>query len=263
MSFMRLAFVAAAALMLSSCILSPGKFVSTLHIGKDRSFTFTYVGEVILLDPASAMQKGMEDGLAGAGEPAEGGMVDLDAVGNAAEALDAAGNAADDVAGNVADIPKPAAPAAESAKSVAEAKAVAEALSREVGYRSVEYLGNNKFRVDYSMTGKLDRSFVYPVNMDAKSIIPWIAIEVRKDRTARIMAIAFGDQDMDMGAAGAAANPDSQPKERSGTFTFTTDAELVMQNNEEGMAPGPGKKVVWRVTPASKTVPTAVVRFAM
>ena len=250
MSFMRFAFVAAAALTLSSCILSPGKFVSTLHIAKDRSFTFTYVGEVILLDPASAMQQGMEEGLAGAGEPAEGGMIDLD----------------DDGVGNAVDVaepaaPKaPAAPAAETAQQIAEAKAVAEALSKEVGYRSVEYLGKNKFRVDYSMTGKLDRSFAYPINMDAKSIIPWLVVEVRKDRTARFQAIAFGDQDMDMGSA---AKPDSGPKERDGTFTFTTDAELVMQNNEAGMAPGPGKKVVWRVTPASKTVPTAVVRFAM
>jgi len=259
MSFMRFAFAAAAALLLSSCILSPGKFVSTLHIAKDRSFTFTYVGEVILLDPAGAMTKGMEDGLAGAGEPSEGGMVDLDAVGNAAGDMDVVGNAAVDIVGNTAGIPEPAAPAAESAKSIAEAKAVAEALSKEVGYRSVEYLGRNKFRVDYSMTGKLDRSFVYPINMDAKSIIPWIAVEVRKDRTARIMAIAFGDQQTDMANA---AKPDSGPKEREGTFTFTTDAELVMQNNEEGMAPGPGKKVVWRVTPTSKTVPTAVVRFA-
>lgn len=251
MSFMRFAFVAAASLLLSSCILSPGKFVSTLHIAKDRSFTFTYVGEVILLDPASAMSKGMEDGLNGAAEPAEpaeGGMIDLDA----------------DVSSNMVDVAEPAAPAAPSApavelaKSVAEAKAVAEALSKEVGYRSVEYLGNNRFRVDYAMTGKLDRSFVYPINMDAKSIIPWIAVEVRKDRTARIMAIAFGDQQTDMTSA---AKPDSTPKEREGTFTFTTDAELVMQNNEEGMAPGPGKKVVWKVTPASKTVPTAVVRF--
>jgi hypothetical protein len=252
MSFMRFAFAAAAALTLSSCILSPGKFVSTLHIGKDRSFTFTYAGEVILLDPASAMQKGMEDGLAGAGEPAEGGMVDLDS--------DVASNAVDDVTANLAAPPNAAAPAAESAQSVAEARAVAEALSKEAGYRSVEYLGKNRFRVDYSMTGKLDRSFVYPINMDAKSIVPWIAVEVRKDRTARVMAIAFGDQNMDMAGA---AKPDSQPKERSGTFTFTTDAELVMQNNEEGMAPGPGKRVVWKVTPASKTVPTAVVRFAM
>jgi hypothetical protein len=247
MSFLRFTFVAAAVLMLSSCILSPGKFVSTLHIAKDRSFTFTYVGEVILLDPASAMQQGMQDGLNGAAPLGE----ELNSMD---DEMDAVANAASESAP-----PAPAAPAAESAQRVAEAKAIAEALSKEVGYRSVEYLGNNKFRVDYSMTGKLDRSFVYPLNMDAKSIIPWIAVEVRKDRTARIMAIAFGDQDMEMGSA---AKPDSQPKERDGTFTFTTDAELVMQNNEEGLAPGPGTKVVWRVTPTSKTVPTAVVRFA-
>jgi hypothetical protein len=243
MSFMRFAFVAAAALTLSSCILSPGKFVSTLHIAKDRTFTFTYVGEVILLDPAAAMQEGMQDGLASTAPPGE-----------ALEGDDMMTNSVD--AGPAA----PAKPAAETAQQVAEAKAVAEALSKEVGYRSVEYLGKNKFRVDYSMTGKLDRSFVYPVNMDAKSIIPWLVVEVRKDRTARFQAIAFGDQDMNMGSG---AKPDSGPKERDGTFTFTTDAELVMQNNEDGMAPGPGKKVVWRVTPASKTVPTAVVRFAM
>ena len=245
MSLIRFAFVAAAALVLSSCILSPGKFVSTLHIGKDRSFTFTYAGEVILLDPASTMQQGMQEGLASAAPPAEEGMGDED-----------------DVAANVADPAPPAppaAPAAETALQIAEGRAIAEALSKEVGYRSVEYLGKNRFRVDYVMTGRLDRSFVYPVNLDAKSIVPWIAVEVRKDRTVRVKAIAFGDPDEGMAGAG---KPDSPDNERSGTFTFTTDAELVMQNNEEGMAAGPGTKVVWRVTPTSKAVPTAVVRFA-
>ena len=245
MSFMRFAFAAAAALVLSSCILSPGKFVSTLHIGKDRSFTFTYVGEVILLDPASAMQQGMQDGLNSAADSPDDADVDPE---------DVSANAAAPAAP-----PAPAAPAAETAQQIAEGKAIAEALSKEVGYRSVEYLGRNKFRVDYSMTGRLDRSFVYPVNLDAKSIIPWVAVEVRKDRTARIKAIAFGDLDEGMGSA---AKPSSEEKEREGTFTLTTDAELVMQNNEEGMAPGPGTKVVWKVTPTSKTVPTAVVRFA-
>ncbi|HLL31875.1 MAG TPA: hypothetical protein VK403_12850 [Allosphingosinicella sp.] len=235
MPFMRLAFVAAAALVLSSCVLSPGKFVSTLHIAKDRGFTFTYAGEVILLDPASAMQQGMQEGLAGMSEGGTSGE------------------------GNAAAPAAPAKPAAETAQAIAEGRAIAEALSKEAGYRSAEYLGKNRFRVDYSITGRLDRSFVYPVNLDAKSIIPWIAVEVRKDRTARIKAIAFGDPDEGMGSA---ARPDDQEKERDGTFTVTTDAELVMHNNEEGMAPGPGRKVVWRVTPASKTVPTAVVRFS-
>jgi hypothetical protein len=233
MGFVRFAFAAAAALLLSSCILSPGKFVSTLHIAKDRSFTFTYVGEVILLDPAVAMQQGMQEGMAVAGEDGDEG-------------------------GNAAAPATPPPPAAETAQQIAEGKAIAEALSKEVGYRSAEYLGEGKFRVDYAMSGRLDRSFVYPVNLDAKSIIPWIVVEVRTDRTARIKAIAFGDPDEGMGSA---AKPGDQEKERSGTFTFTTDAELVMQNNEDGMAPGPGTKVVWKVTPTSKTVPTAVVRF--
>ncbi|HEU0133490.1 MAG TPA: hypothetical protein VFR28_01590, partial [Allosphingosinicella sp.] len=188
MSFMRFAFAAAASLVLSSCILSPGKFVSTLHIAKDRSFTFTYVGEVILLDPAAAMQQGMQDGLSGAASADEGGMLDDESLLNSTMAPEAP--------------PAPATPAAESAQQIAEAKAVAEALSKEVGYRSVEYLGRNKFRVDYSMTGRLDRSFAYPINLDAKSIIPWVAVEVRKDRTARVMAIAFGDMDSGMGGAG-------------------------------------------------------------
>jgi hypothetical protein len=246
MSFMRFAFVAAAALLLSSCILSPGKCVSTLHIGKDRSFTFTYVGEVILLDPSSAMQQGMQDGLASTTDSPDG---DSDAD-------------PEDVLANVVENPAPAAPAApaaETAQQIAEGKAIAEALSKEVGYRSAEYLGRNKFRVDYAMSGRLDRSFVYPINLDAKSVIPWIAVEVRTDRTARVKAIAFGEEEEPVGSA---AKPDSPEKERSGTFTFTTDAELVMQNNEDGMAPGPGRKVVWKVTPTSKTVPTAVVRFA-
>jgi hypothetical protein len=241
MSFMRFAFVAAASLLLSSCILSPGKFVSTLHIGKDRTFTFTYVGEVILLDPAAAMQQGMQEGLAAAADDT------VDSEGNSAtpaEPAQPAESAADK--------------AAAKARQDAEAKAVAEALSKEVGYRSVEYLGDNRFRVDYSMSGKLDRSFIYPINLDAKSIIPWLAIEVRTDGTARVKAIAFGDPEEGMGSA---AKPDSPDKERSGTFTFTTDATLVMQNNEDGMAPGPGTRVVWKVTPASKSIPTAVVKF--
>jgi hypothetical protein len=247
MSFMRFAFAAAASLVLSSCILSPGKFVSTLHIGKDRSFTFTYVGEVILLDPAAAMQQGIQEGMTSTTDTSDGGDMDADP---------------DDVLANVVENPAPAAPAApaaETAQQIAEGKAIAEALSKEVGYRSVEYLGKNKFRVDYAMSGRLDRSFAYPINLDAKSIIPWIAVEVRKDRTARIMAIAFGDTDAGMGGAGKGP---SEEKERDGTFTLTTDAELVMQNNEEGTVPGAGTKVVWRVTPTSKTVPTAVVRFA-
>ena len=51
MRLARLVVALAAPLLLASCFLSPGKFVSTLDIRKDRSFTFTYVGEIIAADP--------------------------------------------------------------------------------------------------------------------------------------------------------------------------------------------------------------------
>ena len=56
MKLFRLAALLAAPLLLASCLLSPGKFVSSLDIRKDRSFTFAYQGEIILLDPGEGIQ---------------------------------------------------------------------------------------------------------------------------------------------------------------------------------------------------------------
>src|SRR3954469_22165503 len=214
MRMARLVVALAAPLLLASCFLSPGKFVSTLDIRKDRSFTFTYVGEIISADPKVTNGSGPDA--------------------------------------------KPAAPAAPTAETIAQRKAIAAALSKEAGYRSVEYLGGDRFRVDYSMSGRLDRGFVYPINLDAMAFIPWIAAEVRKDGTVRIKAPGFGDPSEQMGPTGTPSEPQEG---RLGTFTLTTDATLVMQNNEEGAAAGPGTKIVWHVTPTTKAVPTAVVRF--
>ena len=210
MRFARLALTLAAPLLLASCLLSPGKFVSSLDIRKDRSFTFTYQGEVI------AAEMKTNDGKGG-----------------------------------------PSKPAPLSSEGIAQRKAVAEALAKEQGYRSVEYLGGDRFRVDYSITGTLDRGFVYPINLDAMAMIPWIAAEVRKDGSVRVKAPAFGD----MSEGTPAGQVGGGAEHREGTFTLTTDAALVMHNNEDGAAPGSPAKVVWKVTSTSKTVPTAVIRF--
>ena len=241
--FSRLALILAAPMLLASCLLTPGKFVSALDIRKDRSFTFTYAGEVMMLDPSESMNSSTStdsssDTAADEGEAGEedGGEAKADA-----------------------PPPAPAAPKPETAERIAERRGQAETLAKEAGYRSGEYLGNNKFRVDYAMSGKLDRGFVYPINTDLDAVIPWIAVEVRRDGTVRMKALAFGQKDTtSMGDAGPGADA---AETREGSFTLTTDAELVMHNNEEGAAAGPGKKVVWNVTPTSKTVPTAVIRF--
>ena len=106
MTFARLALLLAAPLLLVSCVLSPGKFVSALHIGKDRSFTFSYVGEVILLDPAEGMASGIAEGMAEA----------------------AAGEEQQGEEGEAAPPARPAKPAEPTAAQIAERQAVAEAL---------------------------------------------------------------------------------------------------------------------------------------
>lgn len=213
----RMALIFLVPLLLTSCLF-PGKFTSTLDIRKDRSFTYTYVGEVFAADETAASA-------ASGGEDDETDLAE-----------------------------------AEAAKAAQEAKrhAAAEALSKEKGYRSVRYVGGGKFLVDYAISGRLDHGFVYPFNSDAEAIFPWIAIEVRGDGTVRVKAPAFGDE----GASGIPGFSDKGPaRDRSGTFTLTTDADVVMHNVEDGIRPGPVQTLVWRVTPTSKIAPTAVLRL--
>ena len=226
MTYARLAFIAAATLLLASCLLTPGKFTSTLDIKRDRSFTFTYAGEAIVAEEQGNLQ------------PAECSPDDEDCT-----------------------PPSAADKAEKAAAQEAKLREIGAALSKEAGYRSVEYLGNRRFRVDYAVSGTLDRNFIYPFNSDAAAIIPWIAIELRKDGTARMKAPAFGEES---GGVPGAPNPlGDAARERQGTFTLTTDAEIVAQNEESGAVPGPGgtKRIVWRVTPSTKAAPTAVLRF--
>lgn len=234
----RLSVVLAAPLLLASCLLTPGRFASTLDIRSDRSFTFTYQGEAILTDPAGEASRNFSQAMAEAGTAEDSGEADSSPAPSA-----------------------PVTPADETADMIVERKAIAEALAKEDGYRSVEYLGKGKYRIDCALTGRLDRSFIYPFNTDAEAIFPWIAVEVRKDGTARLKAPAFGDAGGGSAMPGSAPSLDQAVAGREGSFTLTTDADLVMHNNEEGAAPGPGTRVVWKVTPTSKTVPTAVVRF--
>ena len=237
MHWKRFALALAAPLLLTACLLTPGKFTSTLDIKRDRGFTFTYVGETILIDPQEKMKPAPPLG----GEDGDEGRED----------------ASPAPAG-------PAAPVAETEEQIVKRRGIAEALSKERGYRSVAYLGKGKFRVDYALTGRLDHNFVFPFNTDAEAIIPWVAIEVRKDGSVRVKAPAFGKAS---GGTPTPGNPFEEASgEREGTFTLTSDATLVMQNNEDGMASGPGARpgtrIVWTITPTSQTVPTAVLRFA-
>lgn len=236
MKLARMVVALAASFLLAGCLLAPGRFTSSLDIRADRSFTFAYQGEVIAFDPGGDMTAGVKGMASAMGEAMASG---------ADEGQKPAMKSVR---------PAPAAKPLDTAQTRAKREAIVAALLKEEGFRSVRDLGDNKFAVDYLVSGRLDRGFVFPFNSDAGAVIPWLAVEVLKDGTVRVKAAGFGD---DSGAT--MGSPASGPERQArGAFTLTTDATLVMHNNEAGTQ---GGKVVWQVTPASKTVPTAVVRF--
>lgn len=245
-AIMRAASALAAVLLLSACLVTPGKFVSTLDIRADRSFAFTYKGEII----ASDIGKGMDNK---PGEPigdtAPGGAQDsayrpvLWQEGKAPtkeEAFDTASGKGDE----------------------AQMQAIAAALLKEKGFRAARYMGNHRFEIDYAIEGRLTHNFLFPFNSDAQIVLPFVAVELRGADRVRVKAPGYSNGfDKSQSPMGGSSGSDDAAKALDGVFTLTTDAEIVSQNQEEGAQATPrGKQILWKVTPLTSEAPTATLR---
>jgi hypothetical protein len=238
-----------APMLLVGCILSPGKFISTMTINADRTFAFTYKGEVIAVDPANAL-KGIPD--KPSSEDSAPPVTD-----------DSKPEAKPAVYRTAAVNPKAgSAPEAEPAEdSEAKNREIAAALSKERGYRSAVYVGKGKFVIDYAITGTLTHNFQYPFNSDAGAILPFVAIELRQGTTVRVKAPGYTNAETGSNPMGGGSMTQAA-KLLDGTFTLDTDAEIVSQNNEDGAKIVNGRKVItWRATPLTKDAPTAVLQL--
>jgi hypothetical protein len=230
--------------LLASCIFQPGKFTSTLTVNADRSFSFTYKGEIIDADLTKSLPS--ENDIA---TPAECES-DADKSAKCAKARAQAKIDAKTEHDN------------KLAEEETKYKAMAETLSKEAGYRSVAYIGNRKFLVDYEIKGTLDHTFIFPFNSDAQVIFPFMMIEPRQDGSVRITAPGYAAQQSNSAPGGGGEN-----KDLDGTFTLDTNAEIASNNSEEGAKPAsslmrPGRSViVWRVTPLTKDAPAATLRL--
>ena len=241
-----------APLVLVGCAFSPGKFTSSLTILADRSFTFNYQGEVIAVDLASEMAKGMGDAFKDDEKDKDKKDISNTAL------LQAAAWQGDDVPGNTTEPADEADSAKDEAEKEAKFKAIGDALTKEAGYRSVTYKGKGVFLIDYQISGKLTHNFLWPYNLDAEVIFPFVVIEMRGKDQVRVKAPAFGDND-----SPAKGKGDDSKAKLNGTFTLVTDGELVSQNNEDGATSANGRKsVTWKATPLSKDAPMAVVKLA-
>ncbi len=241
----------AAPLLLTSCLLEPTKFVSTLDIAPDRTFTFSYVGEVRLMEskPDLPVPESSNESEDDATEP--------DSI--EARYMAIAATSSDSSAANSA-IPSSA---GDSPEDAAKLELLAETLRSEYGYRAARYIGNRTLAIDYRISGTLDHAFTFPFNPDGEVIIPFIAIELRGKDRVRIKAPAFANDDSKANPASGMMGGSEKPSLLDGTFTLTTAAEIVSQNQEDGAKrlPDGKNRVSWTVNANTRDAPMAVLRL--
>lgn len=242
-AFLRAASVMAVSLLLSACLVTPGKFESALDIRADRSFTFSYKGEIL----ASDIGKGLGSM---PGEPAGG-----DAPREQQSALPIALQKEQGPVEQRFD-------AKDEKSDEAQMQAIAAALTKEKGFRSARYMGNHRFEIDYAISGRLTHAFLFPFNSDAQIVLPFVAVELRGEDRARMKAPGYSNgYDKSQNPMGGSGGDDAA-KALDGTFTLTTNAEIVSQNQEDGAQTVPqGKRIVWKVTPLTSEAPAATLRF--
>lgn len=229
-------------LALSACLVTPGHFESTLDIRADRSFVFAYKGEIL----ASDMGK---DSLTGV-PPPTGDDAPEGETENSPTLMQ--------IAAQEEDFSDPSDKGDET-----QMQAIATALSKEKGFRSVRYVGHHKFEIDYAISGILTHTFLFPFNIDAQIVLPFVAVEMRGADRVRVKAPGFANSfDKSQGPVGmGGAGSDDAAKALNGTFTLTTDAEIISQNQEEGAETIPaGKRIVWTITPLTSDAPAATLR---
>ena len=287
MKMMKVAAAGAMCLLLWGCFLSPGKFNAALDLRRDGSFTYRYTGEILLMTPHSVMNAAAEAdtfdeegqhcyGALGSGE--EEPLMDMDE--DAPEARDCT---AEELKEKRAQWEKSRAETKaqmEATKAFfggldpSDPKTVAEftrRLQTYQGWKRVTHKGNGVFDVDYEISGRMERDFLFPLFPEIDAVIPFVQVNRRNDRSVRVAAPGFAVNEQMMGPAmmGAAmasqapAGPTGFKLPRpEGSFTITTDGEILTNNTNDGPSgAGAAKVLKWTVGPLDKKKPEALIRL--
>lgn len=282
------AAVVGLSLLLAACLISPGKFTSTLDVRKDGRFSYSYTGQIYMLGLSKLAEMGNKAKDAAVFEPStcykEDSMDERKCT--QAELDQQKADWADEQKTKAEKDKKDA----EMAKAMfggidptdpKAAQEFADRLSRQAGWKSVIYKGDGLYEVDFSIQGRLDHDFTFPTIERFPMANAFVTLNRRADGSIRIDATGFGPASngggmssfAQMAAMGAAMDKagkgedgkDEMPQlpQMDGTFTLTTDAEVLANNTDEGPVTVPtGKKLEWKVTPRTAAAPTALVKLA-
>lgn len=272
-------FAVALALVLSGCLLWPGKFASTLDLRKGGAFTYTYDGEIHLM----ALSKLAQMGNQGSEEFAPETCYD--------DSLEERECTDEEVADQraaweegVADRAQRKAQEAESMRAMlggidpadpAAADELAAKLRRQAGWKRVDHKGDGLFDVSFALTGRIDHDFQFPTMEGFPMVNVFVAVTRRADGTVRVDAPGFAPQSGGnpfqgmMAGMGGMPLPTGKDGEKvpampriDGTFTITTDGEILANNTDEGPKPvASGRALGWMINARTKSAPTALVRI--
>ncbi len=147
---------------------------------------------------------------------------------------------------------------------------LAASLMKYEGWKTVTYKGKGVFDVDYSLASKTSHDFLFPLFPQVDLIIPFVQIRKRTGNSVMVNAPALVGGGMKALAARAKAMGQARGSEEMpgasqatrGTFTLTTDAEIMTNNTDDGPVADPrGRRLVWEIDPSSEKIPEALVRL--
>ncbi|AKM10622.1 hypothetical protein [Croceicoccus naphthovorans] len=258
--------VAAGSLLVSGCLLTPGKFTSELVLKKGGEFAFTYDGEISMMGLTQLASMG-------ANEAFEAECYDDDFEATACTAEEVAEQRAEWEAEQAKDAEKkkqfvrmmgnvdPGDP-----ESVAK---LVEVMRRQDGWEKVEQTGDGVFTVSYSATGSLSHPFMFPV-VEKLTVSPFLVAVPRADGSVRVEAEGFGSETMPsmgpgmgmLAAMGAMKDKGDKPEPilPDGTFTIVTDGRILANNTDEGPSDVGGmQRLKWTVDTSTKVPPMALI----
>ena len=145
--------------------------------------------------------------------------------------------------------------------------AFATKLAKYRGWKSVVNQGNGKFLVDYQISGRLDHDFIFPVLPEGDVVFPFVQIRAREAGKVYVNTPALlGGGLMAMAAkAKAFGAPDANDAPNvagivDGSFTITTDGEILTNNSEDGAEKIPtGRALRWVINGETKRIPEALI----
>lgn len=272
---------AAAPLLLTACLWSPGKFASELTLKKNGTYALDYKGEILLQLPES--EKEMTP------KPWSGAMARCFKDGRTETVSDVSSDDAEDVrpcteaelatlkaAHDRRESERVASKRQESEQMAkvfglpgsdeGSNRKFAATMMKYKGWRSVVYQGKGVYLVDYHAEGSLAQDVVFPLIPDSDIVLPFIAMRRRADGSVLVSAPAFTGGSGPFGARakmmGLPDKSDGPQSRAAGRFTIVTDGEILTNNSEDGAAPhARGRQLKWDVDAASAKVPEALVKL--